>query len=73
MLFRASDVARFCEVDLKTVHNWVSRGRVESFRTPGRHLRFKPGPLLSFLTQFGYDVPAEVRAAVAAAQEPDAA
>jgi len=39
-LFTASEVARFCQVDLKTIHNWSDRGEIRHFRTPGRHLRF---------------------------------
>ncbi|MGB5413913.1 MAG: helix-turn-helix domain-containing protein, partial [Polyangiales bacterium] len=38
-LFTASQIARFCPVDLKTIHNWADRGRIAHFRTPGRHLR----------------------------------
>jgi hypothetical protein len=37
-LFTAPEVARFCKVDLKTIHNWVDRQQIEHFRTPGRHL-----------------------------------
>ena len=37
-LFTASDVARFCQVDLKTIHNWSEKGEIRHFRTPGRHL-----------------------------------
>lgn len=65
-LFVASDVAKFCQVDLKTIHNWVEKGEIKSFRTPGRHLRFKPGPLKRFLEKFGYDVPADVASAAKA-------
>ena len=40
-LFTASELARFCHVDLKTIHNWVEKGEIRHFRTPGRHLRFR--------------------------------
>ena len=60
-LFVASDVARFCQVDLKTIHNWCNKGHLPHFRTPGRHLRFKPAALALFLERQGYDVPDEVR------------
>ena len=40
-LFTASEVAKFCQVDLKTIHNWADRGEIRHFRTPGRHLRRK--------------------------------
>jgi CheY-like chemotaxis protein len=60
-LLSASDVARFCQVDLKTVHNWVERGLVRHFRTPGRHLRFRRQDAVDFLRRYGYPVPAELR------------
>lgn len=56
-LFTASEVARFCQVDLKTIHNWADRGEVRHFRTPGRHLRFRRLDVLDFLRKYGYPVP----------------
>src|SRR5689334_17589029 len=56
-LFTASDVARFCQVDLKTIHNWADKGEIRHFRTPGRHLRFRRGDVLEFLRKYGYPVP----------------
>lgn len=56
-LFTASEVARFCQVDLKTIHNWAERGEVRHFRTPGRHLRFRRVDVLDFLRKYGYPIP----------------
>ena len=56
-LFTAPQVAKICSVNLKTIHNWVERGEMKSFRTPGRHLRFRRQDILEFLTRFGYPVP----------------
>jgi len=56
-LFTAPQVAKICSTDLKTIHNWVNRGEIKSFRTPGRHLRFRRQDILDFLTKFGYPVP----------------
>lgn len=61
-LFTASDLATMCEVDLKTIHNWVDRGRISHFRTPGRHLRFRAADVVDFLRTWGYDVPRALRA-----------
>lgn len=55
-LFTASEVARFCQVDLKTIHNWAERGEIRHFRTPGRHLRFKRTDVLDFLRKYGYPI-----------------
>lgn len=64
-LFTAPQVAAFCQVDPKTIHNWVREGRIPHFRLPGRkgQYRFKAAPLKAFLETQGYDVPAEVTAA----------
>ena len=48
-LYTAQEVARFCEVDLKTVHHWADRGKVVHHRTDGRHLRFRRNDLVRFL------------------------
>jgi len=60
-LFTASEVARFCHVDLKTIHNWVEKGEIRHFRTPGRHLRFRRVDILDFLHKYGYPVPEALR------------
>ncbi|MFW6049877.1 MAG: helix-turn-helix domain-containing protein [Myxococcota bacterium] len=60
-LFTASEVARFCQVDLKTIHNWAERGEVRHFRTPGRHLRFRRVDVLDFLRKYGYPIPEELQ------------
>jgi excisionase family DNA binding protein len=56
-LFTAPQVARICSTDLKTIHNWVNRGEMKFFRTPGRHLRFRRADVVAFLKKFGYPVP----------------
>jgi excisionase family DNA binding protein len=60
-LFTASDVARFCQVDLKTIHNWADKGEIRHFRTPGRHLRFRRLDVLDFLRKYGYPIPDDLR------------
>lgn len=59
-LFTAAQLAKFCAVDQKTIHNWVDKGSIEAFRTPGRHLRFKAASVVAFMQKYGYDVPPEV-------------
>lgn len=59
-LFTAAEVARFCQVDLKTIHNWAERGEIQHFRTPGRHLRFRGVDTLDFLRRYGYPIPSEL-------------
>lgn len=61
-LFTASEFARFCQVDLKTIHNWADKGEIRHFRTPGRHLRFRRLDVLDFLRKYGYPIPEVLRA-----------
>lgn len=56
-LFTASEVARFCQVELKTIHNWAERDALRHFRTPGRHLRFRRVDVIDFLRRYGYPIP----------------
>ncbi|MEI8254622.1 MAG: helix-turn-helix domain-containing protein [Deltaproteobacteria bacterium] len=61
-IFVASQVAKIWDVDLKTVHNWVERGDIEAFCTPGRHLRFRRRSLLHFLRRYNMAIPEELAA-----------
>src|SRR5262245_39651547 len=60
-LFTASEFASFCQVDLKTIHNWADKGEIRHFRTPGRHLRFRRLDVLDFLRKYGYPIPEVLR------------
>jgi len=60
-LFTAPKVAKICSTDLKTIHNWVKRGEIKFFRTPGRHLRFRRDDILDFLNRYNYPVPDEFK------------
>lgn len=65
--FTTSDLAEFCGVEGKTIHNWAAKGSIPHFRTPGRHLRFRPADVLAFLKAYGYAVPAVVAEAQSSA------
>ncbi len=60
LLYTAQDVARFCEVDLKTIHHWADGGKIPHHRTEGRHLRFRRNHVLAFLRRHGYPLHAEI-------------
>jgi len=62
-ILTASDVAGFCEVELKTIHNWCDKGKLRCFRTPGRHLRFRRLEVVAFLLEYGYPIPEVLRMA----------
>ncbi len=54
----AADVARLCNVDIKTIHNWADKGKLASTRTVGRHLRFHRLDVIEFLRAYANPVPA---------------
>jgi hypothetical protein len=60
LLYTAQDLARFCEVDLKTIHHWADGGKIPHFRTEGRHLRFRHNHLVRFLRSHGYPLHPEI-------------
>ncbi len=62
-MLSATSVARFCGVDLKTIHNWANKGKIPSTRTEGRHLRFRPLDVVDFLRAYELGVPDVLRQA----------
>ena len=57
----ATQVASFCQVDLKTIHNWADRGKIRGWRTSGRHLRFRRLDVVDFLRAYGFPIPDALR------------
>ncbi|HEX8796887.1 MAG TPA: helix-turn-helix domain-containing protein [Polyangiaceae bacterium] len=62
-LLTATQVARMCGVDIKTIHNWVGKGRIRGHRTGGRHLRFWPLDVIDFLRAWELGIPEALRSA----------
>jgi excisionase family DNA binding protein len=60
-LLSATQVARLCGVDLKTIHNWVNKGKIPCWRTEGRHLRFRPLDVIDFLRAYEIGLPDSLR------------
>jgi excisionase family DNA binding protein len=60
-LLTATQVAAFCSVDLKTIHNWADRGKILGWRTSGRHLRFRRLDVVDFLRAYGFSIPDALR------------
>lgn len=54
LVYTAQDVARFCEVDLKTIHHWANANKIAHRRTEGRHIRIRRNDLVKFLRAHGY-------------------
>ncbi len=60
-LLTATQIAGFCSVDLKTIHNWADRGKIRGWRTSGRHLRFRRLDVVDFLRAYGFSIPDALR------------
>jgi excisionase family DNA binding protein len=60
-LLTATQIAEFCSVDLKTIHNWADRGKIRGWRTSGRHLRFRRLDVVDFLRAYGFSIPDVLR------------
>jgi excisionase family DNA binding protein len=60
-MLSATQVARFCGVDLKTIHNWANKGKIPGMRTAGRHLRFRPLDVADFLRAYEFAIPEGLR------------
>ncbi|MGH7434703.1 MAG: helix-turn-helix domain-containing protein [Polyangiaceae bacterium] len=62
-LVSATDLARYCDVDLKTIHNWANRGKIPGTRTAGRHLRFRRMDVVDFLRTYELPLPDALKTA----------
>lgn len=45
----SGQVAAHCQVSVETVANWIRRGRLRAYRTPGRHRRIRIDDFSEFL------------------------
>lgn len=61
MDLKASDLAKLCNVSKKTIHNWVERYKLPSYRTPGGHLRFDRHKVRDWLYQKEMPVPVALK------------
>jgi excisionase family DNA binding protein len=55
------DVASRCQVSVGTVKNWIEAGKLEAFRTPGRHFRIRASELRRFQAAFGFGAEGDER------------
>lgn len=60
-VFSAHEVANICGVVNQTAINWIDKGHLEAFRTPGGQYRVYPDVLGKFLQNQGMRLPDELR------------
>ena len=59
-IYSTFEIAALLNVGPSTVISWINEGKIEAFRTPGRHRRVKKENLLAFLKQYEMPVPDEL-------------
>lgn len=55
------DVAKWCNIDRKTVVNWIEDGDLKAYRTKGGHRRVRRDDLFEFLMDHKMPVPSHKR------------
>lgn len=48
--------ARYCHVSQTTILNWIKKGKIEAYSTPGGHYRILLPDFISFLETYGMPV-----------------
>lgn len=60
--FSTGDIAKYCDVNLRTVIRWIDKGDLEGFKLPGRgNNRVTKEAFLIFLKRFNIPVPADLK------------
>ncbi len=54
------DIAKHCNVTHRTVRQWISDGKLKSYRTPGKHSRVSVEDFLTFLNQYDMPFPKDI-------------
>jgi excisionase family DNA binding protein len=52
-LIRPSQLARFWELNARTLHIWIREGRLLAIRSPGNHFRLRVADVLAFCEREG--------------------
>ena len=53
-------VATYCHVSQATILNWIKKGELKAYATPGGHFRILAAELLLFLEAYGMPVDPEI-------------
>jgi excisionase family DNA binding protein len=56
-VFTTFEVGRICGVFHTTVINWINKGRLKAYTTPGKHRRIQKTDLLEFMKKFNIRIP----------------
>ena len=59
MVFTTYDAARICNANIASIKNWIAKGLLRAFRTPGGHFRIKRRDLELFIQKYNMPYPFE--------------
>jgi hypothetical protein len=51
-IFTTFDVSRICQANIASIKNWIMKGYLKAFRTPGGHYRIQKKDLINFLRKY---------------------
>jgi two-component system OmpR family response regulator len=55
--------AEYCHVTRATVVNWIKKGKLKAYTTPGGHFRIPVPDFLAFLKSYGMPIDPDLRTA----------
>ena len=61
-LLTTGEIAKYCQVSQRAVYQWISAGKMKSYKTPGSHSRVNREDFLSFLRSYHMAIPQEFHA-----------
>lgn len=60
--FTTGEIAKFCDVNLRTVIRWIDKGELEGFKLPGRgNNRVTEKAFLEFMRKYNMPIPEELK------------
>lgn len=56
VLYTTDDLAKMFRVGKSTIKRWTDEGKLQCFKTPGGHRKFKPSNVHEFIKQYHYEI-----------------
>ncbi len=56
VIFNTEDLSKMFRVGKSTIKRWTDEGKLQCFKTPGGHRKFKPANVHEFISQYHYEI-----------------
>lgn len=56
ILYSTEDLSKMFRVGKSTIKRWTDEGKLQCFKTPGGHRKFKPSNVHEFINQYHYEI-----------------